>query len=451
MRVASLLVLIAACAVDRSGLGEQVDAEVFDGGGRDAEVPDSPDDAPTVDDAPRCEDAALDCVGGVELICSAGAWSERQICPDGCDATPSNGCLRPVEGPLLRFEEGDFSRSTPTLVLRDGTLESVPPGVLAREDVAGLEEPVASFERGWNQLVEAPRDALDATWARAGATPAATRVPETAPDGTEGVLRCTLPSTGAASAYCPFWDGVGVIGEPFTASMWVRAASPTGFQGTFLRTTSAGRRWFFASLPDRWMRVDLTDSSPFTSMLLVTGEGRAVDGLGTVAMGMDVLSDLYNVHAGRYPLRTTASSGPQGADVLEFAADTWDERLGSGRWTTTVFPRWASDELVVGEVRWLASFGPGDGVRFVGDGTAVRAELLAGGAVVATSGALRSTRLESLPLRVVLDEGRIELGSAGSDLARGTAVVMPRGRMRWGGQLGGALELDGQATEPMSD
>ncbi len=448
MRVASLLVLIAACAVDRSGLGEQ---EVLDGGGRDVDIPDAPSDAPTAPDAPVCEDASLDCVGGIELICAAGVWSERRICSEGCDAVPSNGCRIPPEGPLLRFDDGEFSRSTATFVVRGGSLVLVPADLLAREDVSGSTEPLASFERAWSQLVEAPRDALDASWARAGSMPVASRVAEPAPDGTLGVLRCTLPATGAASAYCPFWDGVGGIGEPYTASMWVRAASPTAFQGTFNRTTSAGERWFVESLSTSWTRMSLTDSSPNTSLFLVVGEGRAVSGLGTVVTGMDVLSDLYNVHAGRYPLRSTPSSGPQGADILEFAAGSWDERLGSGRWTTTVFPRWASDELAPGEARWLVSFAAGDGVRLVGTGSQVRAEVSLGGVVVASSSALRSARLEPLLVRARLDEGRIELGSAGAEIVHDRPIRFPDGRLRWGGQIGGALELDGQTTEPVAD
>lgn len=141
-------------------------------------------------------------------------------------------------------------------------------------------------------------------------------------------------------------------------------------------------------------------------------------------------------------------NGIRHPDQLIFTADQVPLHLRAGKHSTGARVKWANANLA-GLSAYLYSFGgANDGLRFRHNGTDVRLEAVVGGVVVASSGAVTTTRNGYYP--IVVDPVAGVLTFNGVAGATGTPWAWPGGvPLRIGGILGGASEAFAAIKVPL--
>lgn len=350
---------------------------------------------------------------------------------------------------------GTFTRSTASFYQTSAsTVAEALADVRCIENVGNVEGALISLERQWTQIIDTPRDITGAGWSAKGVNASTTVDAGNGPDGSAVADRSDVTG-GLSGSFSAFNTTAGVTTAiPYTASLWIRAFSGTSeSQITWFRSTSVGQVDYRASIGETWGRRQLTDQGAGTSLSLIIHEGRVISGLGTIASSGDVLSDLHNVVQGAYAFRPVSlgAGSVVAPDTLTFSA--YDARLLTALWSTRIYPKWATTDLVSGDERWLYSWdGSNDGIRIRHDGTAPRVELLDGGVVVMNS-AYIGTVEKNGEHRISFDlpNARIIHNDTGGPVGTTPAWGTPT-NLRVGGIFGALAaageELDGRMTAP---
>jgi len=347
---------------------------------------------------------------------------------------------------------GTFARAAVTYPQTSATtVVEVASGARAFEDLGAAEGSLLSLERQWTQLVANPRDILGSGWtAGSGGGPSADA--GAGPDGAALADRSVVLGTG--TSFSRFQTLTVVNGSVYTGRIWHRAFGGTSArQWTLFNGAASGQFDYAASVDATWRRRDLTHTSSSTSLSLTLHEGRPL-AFGTITAAGDVLTDFANVGLGRYPLRTSAvSAGTVAPDTLVYAGGSYDARIATGTWSVSVYPKWATTELVSGDERWIVSFGgANDGLRFRHDGTGLRVEAVDGGSVVAASQYIGTwARNDEHRITINIAAGVIThngtVGPTGSAITWSAASNLRIGGIQ-GAAAGSGNELDARIATP---
>lgn len=301
------------------------------------------------------------------------------------------------------------------------------------------------------------RDHTSGAWLNAedsGANFVATPAYAAGIDGTMVAARLQFASAPVSSYYQARAVGLSAV----SLSVWARATSGTAQLNIAVSEGGAGPLVRAAGF-------DLTETWQLCTLVVPTGvaswvgfspgdtKDRTGAGVGGIAptLPQDVLIDAPQYDSVLYPRGTidnaTDDAIAVGAESLTFAVGEYPSRLLTERAQfAEVSPMFASSggDLPVNNVRWLLSFGgSSNGIRIIqSTSTTLVVQALAGGSVVASSGAISGVSRHGLLGAVGWDprNGLVYVdGVAGS---AGTPWSWSSSAMRVGGIYGGASEAN---------
>ncbi len=267
-------------------------------------------------------------------------------------------------------------------------------------------------------------NAMD-SWPNVGSGVTVTADDAVAPDGTTTADRMALV---AAPSYSKYTSVNVTSGQPYVASLWIKAYAGADLGKTFRFGGKGGTSVIYkitSTLTGAWARYnDSRNTAASTTSTIPIYDSR----IGEPEAGVDGGLAAYTAHVwghqlenARFPsttIFTTGTTATRSADILTYA--TYPDTLRLGTWRIAkLCPRFGNTALVSGNTFVVMSFGgANDVIQFRHNGTNVVLEVKQGGAVKVTSGALTFSAHQALD--VTFDSAAGEMEIAGATTGDGT-------------------------------
>lgn len=354
---------------------------------------------------------------------------------------------------LADYTTGTFSRSSQATNLTSATtITVVGANVLRLEDRGDGNGPVAMFEGAATNLVAYSN--LIGSWTLNGSNTGTSNA-TTSPDGTNNAGNVTKPSTPGTGPYLAL--NIGAITEG-CISVW--AKNNTGGTSTRLRFSFATGIALPITLTSGWARYDAYASFTGAANDYISFDHRAdVPNTGDPAISVATDYYVYGVQleaVSKFPSSlipsNSGTSGARSADTLTLTTAQYNTAIQSVPWTFDFYPRFANTECTNGDQRWLFSFGgANDGIYVDTTGGNVTVVVVAGGSIVAQSGALTFSRQQKITVTVRPATGALTVSGAttGNGTVTGTPWTFANSTLRVGGILSANNEAFCRISQPV--
>lgn len=268
------------------------------------------------------------------------------------------------------------------------------------------------------------------------------------PDGSVTATRVLASTTSLLSNYGLAPGPAGQV----VASMWARARTGTqvsqflvwGASGTAITAVRQTLTTTFARVKATRVAVTSSGDLPFD------GRDRSADG-GGAAVTTDLYVDLHQLEAGPYAtsvIRTTAGTGTRGADTLSYATGAYPDTFRTTGVVVVFAPDASSAEIVTANEDWrLVQIGANDYLRIRKSGANCVVDLVCGGVVVATSGAITFPAYQQLTITAKPSAGSLVVAGAstGNGTYTGTGAAWAAASTLYvGGDNAGANNVTGR-------